>query len=128
VVGDVHRAALAAAVALLLAEELAEHTVDRRALRQAVAVTAVGARDVVVAAKRLADADGDGFLADVEMSEPWHLRASVELVDALLEGADPLHLLVHPQRELSADVGRGHGFGRHHRSTRFRPAISASTS
>src|SRR6266508_2552130 len=48
VVGNVHRAALAAAVALLLAEELAEHTVDRRALRQAVAVAAVGARDVVV--------------------------------------------------------------------------------
>src|SRR5215211_4497847 len=128
VVGNVHRAALAAAVALLLAEELAEHTVDRRALRQAMAVAAVGARDVVVATERLADAHGDGFLTDVEMSQPWHLRAPVELVDALLEGADPLHLLVHPQGELRADVGGGHGFGRHHSSTRFRPAISASTS
>ena len=91
-------------------------------------MAAVGARDVVVAAKRLANAHGDGFLTDVEMSQPWHLGASVELVDALLEGADPLHLLVHPQGELSPDIGRGHGFGRHHRSTRFKPAISASTS
>ena len=44
VVGDVHRAALAAAVAGLLAEQLGEHPADVGALGQAVAVAAVRAR------------------------------------------------------------------------------------
>src|SRR5918911_1122421 len=48
VVGDVHRAALAAAVPGLLAEQLGEHAVDRGALGEAVAVAAVRGGDVVV--------------------------------------------------------------------------------
>ena len=45
VVGDVHRAALAAAVALLLAEQLREHRPGVGALGDAVAVAAVGGGD-----------------------------------------------------------------------------------
>ncbi len=127
VVGNVHGAALAAAIALLLAEQLAEHPLDGRALRQAVAVPAVRARDEVVAPKRLADADGDSLLADVEVRQTRHLGRPVELVDALLEGADALHLLVHAKRELGSDRRGGHGLGRHQRST-FLPASAASTS
>ena len=68
-------------------------------------MAAVRAGDVVVAAERLADADRDRLLADVEVGEARHLRGAVELVHVLLEGADPPHLLVHPQRELGADLG-----------------------
>jgi len=118
VVGDVHRAALAAAVAGLLAEQLGEHPVDRGALREAVAVAAVGRGDVVVLPQRLADADRDGLLADVEVGEAGHLRAAVEIVDLLLERADLPHLLVHPECARSV-----------HYETAFRsPAIWASTS
>ena len=126
-VGDVHRTALAAAVALLLAEQLAEHPLDGRALRQAVAVSAVRARDEVVAPERLADADGDSLLADVEVRETWHLGRAVELVDPLFEGTDALHLLVHAERKVGSDQWRRHCRGRHQRST-FLPASAASTS
>jgi hypothetical protein len=128
VVGDVHRAALPATVALLLAEELAEHAVDGGALGEAVAVPAVRARDVVVAAERLAHAHRDGLLADVEVREPRHLRAAVEAVDLLFEGADPRHLRVHPKRELAIDGRRRAYIRGAHRSTFRSPAISASTS
>src|SRR5437660_1074901 len=64
-VGDVHGAALAPAVAGLPAQQLGEHAVHGRALGQAVAVAAVGAGDVVVVPERRADADRDRLLADV---------------------------------------------------------------
>src|SRR3954454_244412 len=67
VVGDVHRAALAAAVAGLLAEQLREHAPDVGALRETVAVTAMRGRDPVVLPERAAHADGDRLLADVEV-------------------------------------------------------------
>ena len=54
-VGDVHRAALAAAEARRLREQLGHHAVDVRALGQAVAVAAVGGGHVVVVAQRRAD-------------------------------------------------------------------------
>ena len=53
------------------------------------------AGDVVVAAERLADADGDGFLADVKVRQARHHRARVQIVHLLLEGADLGHLAVH---------------------------------
>src|SRR5712691_8114815 len=49
-VGDVHRTAFAAAVARLLAEQLREHPIDAGAFGQAVTVSPVRARDVVVVA------------------------------------------------------------------------------
>jgi len=59
-----------------------------------VTVAAVRARDEVVAAQRLAHADGHAFLADVEVGEARHLRALVQLVHLLLEGANLRHLAV----------------------------------
>src|SRR3954471_2920518 len=85
VVGDVHRAALATAVAGLLAEQLREHPADLGALREAVAMPTVRRRDPVVAAERRADTDGHALLADVEVREAGHLRAPVEIVRLLLE-------------------------------------------
>src|SRR5437588_165901 len=75
VVGDVHRAALAPAVAGLLAEQLRVHAVGRGALGEAVPVAAMRGGDVVVAPQGLANPYRDRFLADVEMGEARHLRS-----------------------------------------------------
>ena len=64
-VGDVHRPASAAAVAGLAAQELGEHLSQIRALRDAVAVTAVCRSDPVVVSEVRADARGDRLLAGV---------------------------------------------------------------
>jgi hypothetical protein len=68
-VHGVHGAALAAAEAVDLAEELGHHRVDVGALGQQVAVAAVGGGDAVVLAQGLADADRGALLADVEVDE-----------------------------------------------------------
>src|SRR5713226_8995521 len=129
VVGDVHRAALALAVAGLLAEQLGEHAVDVRALREAVPVAAVRRRDVVVLPQRRADADRDALLAAIEVREPGHLRASIQLVDLLLEQADLRHLPVHLEpRAVRHLLGRQrHGLG-HGATSVSMPAMRASTS
>src|SRR6056297_136390 len=93
-VGDVHAAALAAAVAVAAAEQLGEHPVQRGALRDAVTVAAVGAGDRVLAAQRLAHADRDRLLAGVHVRQAGHARGEVEVVGVLLEDADALHLPV----------------------------------
>src|SRR5262249_27748337 len=67
-------------------------------------VAPVRAGDVVLARQRFADADGHGFLADIEMSEAGHQRARIEIVDALLEQANRHHLAMHPNEEIGADV------------------------
>src|SRR4029453_7003962 len=84
-VGDVHRAALALAVAGFLAEQFSEHQIRRRAFGQAVPVTPVGAGDVVVSPQRLAHADGNRFLTDVQVREARHQGSRVKIVNASLE-------------------------------------------
>jgi hypothetical protein len=96
-VGDVHRPALAAAIALFLAEQFAEHLLELRALGDAMPVAAMGGGDLVVRSQRLADADGDGLLAGIHVRQARHLGGQVELVGIVLEGADADHLAVHPQ-------------------------------
>src|SRR5712692_10132377 len=96
-VGDVHGAALAAAVAGLLAQQLREHQVGPGSLGQAVPMAPVGARDVVVVPQRQADADRHRLLADVEVGQPRHPGRRIELVDLLLEEPDPQHLPVGAQ-------------------------------
>src|SRR5207302_5830699 len=118
--------ALALAVALFLAEGLAVHEPRVGALRDAVAVSAMGRGDRVVAAQRRADADGDGLLADVQVCQARHLRREVELIRLRLEGADPQHPLGHLERELPLD--REARLGRHHATEPLTPAIVASTS
>src|SRR5882672_6433410 len=107
-IGDVHGTALAPAVARLLTEELGEHPAHRGALGQAVAVAAMRARDEVVPLERLADPDRDRLLADIEMGQAGHLRALVELVHLLLEGADLGHLPVHVEVLLQVHPRLGH--------------------
>src|SRR4029453_17629215 len=99
-VGDVHRAALAFAVARFLAEKLRKHAIGGGALRQAVPVTAMRARNLVVAIQQLTDADGNRFFADVEMGESRHQRSRIQIVDPLFEQANRDHLSVHVQQIL----------------------------
>src|SRR5207245_645139 len=102
----------------LAAEKLGEHPRHVGALRQAVPVAAVGARDPIVLPQRRADADGDGLLPGIEVGEPRHLGAAVELVHLLLEEPDEDHPPVHLECQI-----------RSHASTLVRtPDIDASTS
>src|SRR5262249_59529038 len=63
-IGDVHRAALALAIAGLPAVELGHHAVEVGALGDAVAVAAMGRDDPVAEIEGRADADGDRPLPD----------------------------------------------------------------
>ena len=104
-VGDVHGAAFAAAIAGFLAEQFGKHSVQRRALGDTVAVAAVGAGDVIVLAQRFANADRDGFLADIEMRETRHLGAEIKLVDLFFEEPDLQHLAVELEPALVVSAG-----------------------
>ena len=85
------------AVAGFLAEQFGEHAIGRRAFGEAVPVAAMRAGDVVVAAQRFANADSDGFLANIEMRQAGHQGTRVEIVDLLFEQADRDHLAVGAQ-------------------------------
>ena len=76
-----------------------------RALRQAMPMSAMRAGDVIVAAQRFANAHGDGFLTDIQVSEAGHERAGVEIVDLLLEEADHDHAPVHAEKQLRLSIG-----------------------
>jgi hypothetical protein len=87
----VHRAALALADAGAAPVDLRHHARDLHALGDAVAVAAVrGGHDVGVAQVR-AHRDGDRLLTGVEVEEAAQLPRRHQLVQLLLEGADPSH-------------------------------------
>ena len=87
-----HRAALAVAQPAILAEDLQHHALDVAALGDAVAMAAMGAGDVVaLGAELLADADGAGFLAGIEMHEAGDLAVRELDMQPLLELADRTH-------------------------------------
>ena len=99
-VGEMHRAPLAAAQALRLAEDLRHRPVERRAHREHRAVTAVRARHRVARAERGACADRHGLLPlaevraaadEVQHEEPHHL---------VLEAADLEHPSLQVEEEL----------------------------
>ena len=95
-VGDVHGAALAAAVAGGAAEEFGHHLVHAGALGDAMAVAAVGAGDEVALVQSGADAGGGGFLADVEVEGTAHFGGQEGLLSRFLEATDAPHDAVDP--------------------------------
>ena len=97
-VGDVHGAALAAAVAGGTAEEFGHHLVHARALGNAVAVAAVGAGDEVAVVQGGADAGGGGFLPDVEVQGAAHLGRAEGFFGGFFEAADAPHDPVDPAK------------------------------
>ena len=89
-----HRAALAAAQALLAAEDLVHHRPGVAALGDAVAVAAMGAGDAVDVGQVHAEPDARGLLAGVEMDEARDVAGRELVVHALLELADRAHLVI----------------------------------
>jgi hypothetical protein len=71
-VGDVHRPALAPAIARLFAEQFGKHAVILGALGQAVSVAAVRAGDVIVGPQSGANSHGDGLFALIKVRQPRH--------------------------------------------------------
>ena len=116
-VGDVHRAAAASAVAGLAAEQLREHPAEVGALRDAVAVAAVGRGDPVVVAQVRADAGGDGLFAGVAVDRSPDLVLAEERRAPLLEAADRPHDAVQIERG-----GLVHHFSCGHSITRIAPS------
>ena len=94
-VGDVHRAALAFAVAVDAPEQLGHHALHVRALGDAVAVAAVRAGHPIGVRQVGAHADGDGFLADIGVHGAVDLACRPQLDRELVELADQDHLAQH---------------------------------
>ncbi len=93
---DVHRSAAAMAVAGLLAEQLGHHPARVMTLRDGMAVSAVGADDVVVGLDGRDRADGDALLAEVRVEVPADVPEAVLLDRSLFEASDRQRRLVHP--------------------------------
>ena len=94
-VGDVHRAALAAAVADLAPADLRHHAFGIGAASEEYAVAAMMRGEGVLRLHGRANAGGGGFLADRQMQhragrEPTH----VEFADMLFERSNPPHKAV----------------------------------
>ena len=90
-IGDVHRAAAAAAIAVFLAEELGEHQLRIGALGDAMAMAAMGRGDVVGLAQRHGGADRARLLADRQMHRAVDQAAHIGFLGAFLEAADEIH-------------------------------------
>jgi hypothetical protein len=86
----VQRAALAAVVARLLAEDLGEHAAGVRAAGQQVAVVAVGGEDHVAVGEQLERDDAGDLLADRHVEVP-DVGGLGQRDQRLLEAADHEH-------------------------------------
>jgi hypothetical protein len=86
-----------------------------------VPVGTVGRREDIALLHRLADADGDGLLADRDVQEARQLARAEPLLDMLLEPADQEHLAEEPAQRLLVQgaflLDFRHGSG----SVRFEP-------
>ena len=103
-VEQVHGAAAPAAAAFLLSVHLREHRRHRHAAHQRVPVLAIGGDDPVALFQHRDDADGDRFLAVVEMQKPADLLLRVEFGAFVLEPADADHLLQQIQHVLARQM------------------------
>ena len=93
-VGDVHRAAQAAAIAARPAHELGHHAPNIRALRDEVTVAAVISHDVVIGAECRRGSDGDRLLSDTAVCGTGNDSGREELGRPLLEPPDQVQLPV----------------------------------
>src|SRR5579875_250782 len=104
IVHDMHRAALALAVACALAEDLREHPLEFSAFGDQMAVAAMGRGDAVGGAQGRVDTDGAGLLADRKMDEAGNFAADAEVLELEFELPDALHPAIHFQQEFFADI------------------------
>jgi hypothetical protein len=105
-VGDMHRAALAAAIAALAPVELEHHAGRIGALGDGVAVAAVIGGEPVVLAQAGADAGGDTFLPERDVQRTRDLACLVGGKRRLLEGADPHHRAIEVDEALEVVARR----------------------
>ena len=103
-IGDMHRAALALAIAGLSAVELGHHAVEVGALGDAVAMAAMGRNDPVALAKRRTDADRDRLLAYVAVDDAVDFAGEIVGRGALLETPDRQHRPKHAQLHIRRQV------------------------
>ena len=87
-VEDVHRAAAAAATALLLAEHLGQQPVHADAAGDCLAVLAISGDDRILGCERLQDADRHRLLAVIQVQKSEDLLRLVELDAFRLEMSD----------------------------------------
>src|SRR5712691_9433357 len=89
-------------------------------------VAAVGAGNVIIDAQRFADSYRDGLFATVEVREPGHERASVNLVHLLFKEADTHHLAVsvEPLFFFGTGVTASFRLGGRRRHTFFPPLVT----
>src|SRR5262249_37524703 len=90
-IGDMHRAALAAAGAGGAAIDLAHHLPHFHALGDAMAMAAMGGGDAVALVQMHHDAGGRGLLACIEMDEARNVAARELDMETLLELTDRAH-------------------------------------
>jgi hypothetical protein len=88
------------------AGQLGHHFLGVHARGQHVAVVAVAGDDLVAFAGDRLHADGDGFLADVEMAEAADQAHPIQLAGPLLEAADQQHFAIPGEHLL---LGRARG-------------------
>src|SRR5690606_13781650 len=103
-VGDVHGAALAAAVAPFPAEQLAHHGERIGAFRQGVPVAAVSRKENVLARQVTADPSGDSLLANGRMNGAQHHLLFEASEGLLFECADAVHQAMMRTQPLNIDV------------------------
>ena len=100
-VGDVHRAAFAAAQSLCFAEDLGERPIDRRTFGEHRTVAAIGAEHRVAVAQHSTGADGDRFLTRAQVRRSAHEVGHEQTLRLLLEQAD----LDHPSEKAEELIG-----------------------
>ena len=105
-IDDMHRAALALAVAGALAVELRHHAVEASALGDQMAVAAMGRGDAIGLAQRRAYAGRARLLADRDVDEAGDLVGDREVADLALELPNPLHRAIHLEQQVFAEVHR----------------------
>src|SRR5690606_20809304 len=97
-VEHVHRAALAARRTADAARQLGHDLIGVHAGGQHMTVVAIAGDDLVVALfDALLNADGHGFLADIQVAEAPDQAHAVQLARALFEASDQDHLAIETQ-------------------------------
>jgi hypothetical protein len=105
-VGYMHRTALAAAQAFFLAEDFEHHPLHVAALGDAVPVTAVGARHVVLVVQVRADAGGYCLLTSVQVHEARDIAGCELGMQPFFELPDRSHYPVRVEQALLAKLLR----------------------
>ena len=102
---QMHGPALALAAAGGLAHQFGHHFVAAHASGQGLAMVAVVGDDVIIVAQGVDGADGDGFLAVIDMEKAFDVASRVLAFRLSLELTDELHLPVETEQIVFGQIG-----------------------